>query len=135
MSEKPRGSAEHDYPNDLELRKRILVRKIKYLIQHDSDVQAARAEFNSLLGAFQSDVTCMTDSTIAPAETTIKTMASACDVPEGEFDRIAAECYDEYRRELADRASSSSETEVTQPRETRKKFHWLFGGWLRRKSQ
>jgi hypothetical protein len=135
MSEKPRGSVEYDYADDLELRKRILVRKIKFLMEHDADVQSERANFNSILDALQSDVALMTEGTIGGIETTIETLLPIFDVPEGEFERISAQCFEEYRRELEARGNASSEAEAkaVQPRKTRRRFHWLFGGWSGKK--
>ena len=125
MSETPRSSAEHDYANDLELRQRILVRKIECLMEHDSDVRSARTELDSILNTLRSEANFMTGATISHAEMTIETMSFICDVPKGEFDRIAAQCYAEYRRELE--AVPVPPAESARVQETRGLFGWLVG--------
>ncbi|MBN2307202.1 hypothetical protein JXD20_04405 [Candidatus Peregrinibacteria bacterium] len=126
MSEVACVSSEHDYVSDLELRKRILIRKIELLLRHDQDVQKERDGFNSILQALQTETTLMEDGIISHAEMIIETLLLISNVPKNEAKAVSIECYLQYQYEIENRISSSSE-ETTPPHKTRSRFRRLFG--------
>lgn len=124
MKEHLSASVDRDNAGDLELRKRILIRKIELLLKYDQDVRSAEDEFSSMLRTLQSETDWMTNTALSHVKRTIETLLLIGDVPAEVLDGVEAKCHLQYQSKM--NAKAPPPVQAAQPQETRGRLRWLF---------